>query len=1055
VASPPPWHLLCERVGNVSRGTKGTAKRVPGLWTDHRPRISPVTTIGVLGQVRVGVGAEEHAVSGHAGRLLAALVLYRLRGRSVDRHQLIEVLWPDHPPTTANSALHVHLSRVRRELDGGSATVVRDGVGYRLEVADEEVDLLAFLAEADRARALLASGEAHGAVEVLDKALGRWSGRPFEPFDDEELFATAAHELAAARADAEDDLIAAWLAAGVGRAPLPKLRSLADAEPLRERRWVALATAMAGRGQRTDALRACESARRHLAEVGLEISEELRNLQHRLLVDGPTDPLPQVPASGNLAAPLVELVGRDSELDELGELLSTSRLLTLHGPPGVGKSTLARTVGDRYRDRFPDGVWDVDLSVVDQGSLVASAVAEVLGVRAGEQGDGGVISRVVQRLAGRSTLVVLDNCEHVAEAVVELIAPVLAAVRDVRVITTSRVVLGLPGEHVVTLRPLGVPARTDDADTARDAPAVQLLERCVTRAGAECPNHDVMAALARRLDGLPLGIELVAGWLRTLPGDVLLDLLDEDPSSSSAQWIEGPPALQQTLERSVDRLSDTAVRVYRCMGVLAGAADLEAIAAVSDFPADVLPAALRELVDASLIVADRHGAAVRYRMLFVVREDAGARLRGLEGEAGARARHTEHFRSRIGSLWRRICSPEAEAALVALDPLVPDVRRALHAAIEERDLDAATDLGCGLHHYLAERGTHEERRFWLEQVAAVALEQSGHPRAPMALALSVLASGTLAQAWNARDRAEQALVLSGDADPETKALVGAAVVLARGWRHDDLEGFVALCEQAREWARQAGLVEYEAVALRTAGLMCAMLRDSARGIPMIEQAVALLRRRGSPSALGASLMHLGLAHYAAADHDSSQSAMTETAAVCAGCGNRRDELHARMLLTRIAVERGDAPADLDEQIRWLIEQFALVGDRGCKASAMRVLATTPLARGDRAGRSRLLLDARAEALEAGNHGEVAVCHIYLAELLAEGGDHVGAARLLGPIASIAARGGVAPARDDRRVLREVRRRIDEAIGEERHRQEAVRGAETDASGVLAALESRG
>lgn len=234
-----------------------------------------------------------------------------------------------------------------------------------------------------------------------------------------------------------------------------------------------------------------------------------------------------------------------------------------------------------------------------------------------------------------------------------------------------------------------------------------------------------------------------------------------------------------------------------------------------------------------------------------------------------------------------------------------------------------------------------------------------------------------------------------------------------------------------------------------------MLGDGARGIPMIEQAVALLRRKGSPSALGASLMHLGLARYAAADLEEAQSTMVEAAAVCAACGNRRDELHARMMLVRIAVDSGDAPTDLAEQIRWLMKQFALVGDRGCKASAMRALANTPGACADPAGRLRMLLDARAEALEAGNHGEVAICHIYLAELLVEGDDHVSAAQLLGPISIIAQRGGVPPAAGDRRVLRAVRRRIDEAIGEQRRRHEAERGRETEAFEVLASLEARG
>jgi len=355
-------------------------------------------------------------------------------------------------------------------------------------------------------------------------------------------------------------------------------------------------------------------------------------------------PLPPLVAP----APLTSFVGRDGQADNVAAALAAHRLVTLHGPAGVGKSRLAQEVARVVRARFPDGVWWVDLTVVNHELEVPARVAHSLGVSAilGTP----VETALVTYLEHRQLLLVLDNCEHVAQASGELIQAVLQAAPGLRVLATSRLFLGLPGEARWEVPPLTLPREQDDETSTAACDAVALLQQCRGR-HVDDPSVETLAEVGRlchRLDGLPLAIELAAAHTQQMTIREILDQLGREELESQTPSGKRHASLAQAIDWSYDELDSSTQRLFDRLSVFPGdfdAAAVDAIAAdMASLALDGARTHLATLVGACLVEANPLDAVTRYRLLFVMREFAGARLAERGETDAARGAFADHYR---------------------------------------------------------------------------------------------------------------------------------------------------------------------------------------------------------------------------------------------------------------------------------------------------------------------------------------------------------------------------------------------------------------------------
>lgn len=572
------------------------------------------------------VGARLHA-------LLAALVL-EPRGMTVA--QLVEQVWEDDPPANPAKALQVVVSRAR---SATAAEVVElTGTGYRLGLRPDEVDVLALGLQVARARESLAAGDAVAAAEQAE-AVRSW---PEPPVDDATGPLARLRALAARTLDAADDLLGRALARqGRHAEALPLLEAAAD-------RWrdnagvlIDLLRSMAAIGGPAVALGRYESYRHDLAErLGIDPAPELQRLHRELLAaDDPVRTGLRYDAAG--------LLGRDQDLARLRSALATSRLVTVLGPGGIGKTSIAQVLA---RETTVPHVHVVELVGVGAGDDVVVAVGAALGVRGSvtsrhaltpaQQAD--VRSRLAQELDGAPTLLVLDNCEHVLEPVAALVAFLLATTRDLQVLATSRAPLRLSAERAVPLSQLST---------------VDSVELFVRRATATRPDAvlepEGVRAVVDRLDGLPLAVELAAARVRTMTVAEVAKALD-DRFATLRSRDRGTPERHRTLEAVIawswDLLAPDERRALAWLSVFQDGFDRPTAAAVlGPQGSDLVDA----LVEQSLLVLAEDGGTARFRALETIREFAGVQLArsGRAAEAGqAQRRWAQELADRCGDL---------------------------------------------------------------------------------------------------------------------------------------------------------------------------------------------------------------------------------------------------------------------------------------------------------------------------------------------------------------------------------------------------------------------
>ncbi|TCP55004.1 putative ATPase [Tamaricihabitans halophyticus] len=689
--------------------------------------------IEVLGPVRLSAepGAPVEVAERHLRLLLAALVA--ANGEPVSTDALIDRLWGESLPANPKKVLRAKLSRLRAVLDkaqpGAREFLTHAGGGYRLTVPSDVVDAGRFQHAIERARG---ATDGQRKIDGLTEALELWRGEPYGDIADEIWLAPAVAQLRKLRGDALEILVESLVQQGAPEKALSYADGLVAEHATREGLITALMLALYQVGRQHEALAMYESLRHRLAEdLGIDPSPHIRELHGQILRQDPAltrtpGPKPDTAVHArrtNLPAETTPLIGREREGEQVTALLAESRLVTLTGIGGVGKTRLALRLAHDQAAHFTRGAWFIELTELttttgDQlGSGERIAALAVTTMELSDQlSTAGSMGRLRQALGAHSTLLVLDNCEHVAAEAAVFVAELLRQVPSARVLATSREPLGLPEEQRFDVGALS----TESTASGETSAAVELF---IARAKASDPDvaldaHTTaaIAELCRRLDGLPLALELAAGRIRGLSVHDLLARLS-DRLNLLRRPGRGVPRRQQTLRGMIDwswsLLEEAEQTVLRRLAIHPGTLSLaaaEVICADDTYDTDqpvVRPSDVADvligLVDRSMVNTVHTPAGVRYGLLESISTYAEEKL----DEAGERAafaqRHLHYYLDLAREADEHIRGPAQRHWLTRLESERNQLRHAFDTAVSAKDGHSAVAMAV--------------RTFWYQWIA--------------------------------------------------------------------------------------------------------------------------------------------------------------------------------------------------------------------------------------------------------------------------------------------------------------------------------------------------
>ena len=676
---------------------------------------------------------------GRGERALVAVLALAER-RTVPDPTLIEQLWSEgQRPVDPSNALQTRVSKLRRAMAaaGGLNLLTRDGPGYRLDIDPAAVDIHRFAAVTAAARR---AGDAATAISLYDQALATWRAEPLADFDGEPWAAIETTRLVELRLAVVGERAERMLTLGRYEQLAGDLEPVVATFPTRERLVAQLMTALFNAGRQADALELYTTTRELLAdELGVDPSRELRMVMEQILrqdsaitpaasrprqdVDSPR------PTLGNLPLRLTSFVGRDAEVTRGLEALERARLVTFAGPGGAGKTSLGIEVARRAQQLFADGAWLVRLAAVTEPAMLTQAVADGLGTSI----EGGTVARrpqdvLIGQLARREILMVLDNCEHLIDPVARMAQAILERCPGVRILATSREALAVAGEVQLPVGPLPVPTADTPSEAVPDFPAAQLfLDRADTvRPGQTvgAPVLDAVATICRRLDGIPLALELAAA---RLAGMTAMELADRvvDQFAILISGNRTAEARQQTLRNAVnwshDLLTGPEKVLFRRLAVFRGGLTLTAAEDVvtgPDLPRSQVMEILERLVRQSLVVLDETGGHTRYRMLETLRQYATGKLADVGETEALNAAHAAHFLTWGEQAEFGLRGAAQAGWLAVLRTEHANLRAALSWMVRSGQADQAQRLAgsLGLYWHL---GRHLEGREMLQRVLAL------------------------------------------------------------------------------------------------------------------------------------------------------------------------------------------------------------------------------------------------------------------------------------------------------------------------------------------------
>jgi predicted ATPase/DNA-binding SARP family transcriptional activator len=963
----------------------------------------PGLAFGLLGPLTVTVDGRPVELSGTRTRALLALLLVQAN-RVVSADRLIDDLWAGEPTPGATATLQGYVSELRKALAtalGGPAPVDTRRPGYMVRVDPEQLDVLRFERLVERAHVASQNGDGEDVADTLREALALWRGPALADFADEPFARPVAAKLEETRLWALDKRIEAELQSGCHGDLAAELPAIIAEHPLREGLWAQWMLALYRCGRQAEALRAYQDLRRRLRdELAIEPSPALQRLENAILLQDPAlelvpgvtsatprpSPAPS-PAPGpadlgaRLPAHLTRFVGRARELDEAKALLARSRLLTLAGTGGSGKTRLAVRLAAEVAPKFRDGVRFVDLAAVTDPAQVPAALAAALGF----ERRGAEAEDLCAHLADSRALLLFDNCEHVIEAAADLIERILARCGGTKVLATTQEELGIAGEVVWRLLPLSVPPPPHQA-TPNELLASEAVQLFLDRAGVANPGFSYdevglrwVAHICRRLDGIPLAVELAAGLTNVLALDeIALRLHDRFNllTGRSRRTVPRQRTLRAAIDWSYDLLGDSERRLFQRLSVFVGDFSLDAVAGVGGRDGAFLTD-LSALVGKSMVatVPGPLGSR-RYRLLESLRQYGLEMLRSAGAEEDARRAHATHYLEFADAADRKLHGPDAADWSMRVAREFPNLNAALEWCFSGADVELGIELAGALRWWFFPRlGDLALARTWL--LGAV----EGEHDLPPALRL--------------------------------KALV---VLTTIAYGQGDYRWAATWGEEAVSMAEALDDRQELALALMARGGAAAFEGNVARAVECLSRSLQYCDELGDQWGRACVLTFWGTAARRSGDHALARAQLEEAMATFRAMHDEHNQAIPLVQLALLAQQTGD----LEGAARYCEEAFVLarrLGDRQLAHGVLCVSGRAQLAMGNREEARRLLVSSLRSSRGAEHFLVVALAVEGLAVVAAEDGRDDEGARLWGYTESLREARGM-PLTGARRAERE-------------------------------------
>jgi non-specific serine/threonine protein kinase len=771
------------------------------------------------------------------------------RGRVYSQDELLELLWPEMSPEQGIKNLRVRVSQLRNLLgpkrkhgkNSGYILTTKEGYCFNAQAACG-LDTEAMRQHVQAAQASEAAGRWPEALENYQQAVTLYRGDYLaeDPYEEwtlvprerwRELYLLALSHLAECEARL-----------GQYSRAIQHCRRLLELAPCRESfsRQKMLYHHLIG--ERSEALQTYHACVQRLKdELEVEPSPETRELHRQILEDRVVKagyPPLTGPARHNLPALLTSFIGRKQEISAIKQMLKKTRLLTLTGVGGCGKTRLALQVAAQLLDQYPEGIWLVELAALSEPMLVAQATAAPLGLR--EEPQRPLLTTLTDYLKAKKLLLILDNCEHLLAACVELVGALLRNCPHLQILATSREGLGIAGERSWPVGFLSLPdlQRLPSLACLKKYEAIQLFSE---RATAALPNFQMthqnapaVAQICHQLDGMPLAIELAATLTKALSAEQIAQRLSDrfrPVTDDHRTDLPHQQTLRATFDWSYDLLLKQEQMLFRCLSVFAGGFSLQAAEAVcvgEGIEGAEVTKLLVRLTGKSLVTVEAKDGETRYRILETLRQYGHDKLKESGETDYWRRRHLDFFLKLVEEAEPELLGSEQGAWLRRLEPDRDNLRAALESSLKGNNADAALRMAGALWLFWYMRGYWSEGREILDQALATSLESSAEARA--------------------------------------RALTGAGVLT---WQQGDPRKAATLLEESIALWRQAGHQQGLAFSLAALGVMIGAQGERQRASELCEEGLALFRESGDHPGIAFALHNLGLV---AKDHGSYERA---------------------------------------------------------------------------------------------------------------------------------------------------------------------------------------
>ncbi len=908
--------------------------------------------VRLLGKFGALLDGKSIAIASRPAQSLFAYLILNA-GTSHRREKLAGLLWPDSLEETARDNLRHSLWRVRKALSSpaSSAYLLADDLSITFNSSAEYwLDTAELEKLSDSA-----------SVDELLNVLSEYQGELLPGFYDEwvllerdHLYSIFEHHMARLMSLLQEERrwldILDWGERWIKLGQKPELA------------YRALMSAHAAKGDMSNVAAAYERCVKSLREIGVVPSEQTRSLYEKLkagreggesAVAVPTKEKPAVPPKTNLPIPLTSFIGREREMEEVKNLISTTRLLTLTGSGGIGKTRLAIQAAKELTKSYKDGIWWVELAPVTENRLVPEAVAQVLGVR--ELPGLPLSNSLKQFLQQKQALLILDNCEHVIDPCAQLAEDLLTHCERLKILATSREALGITGEMILQVPPLSFPtlARATQFQDLKEFESIRLFAE---RAALVHPNLALTAEnvaavtqICHRLDGIPLAIELAAARIKALSVDEIASRLDDRFSllaQGSRTALPRHQTLRALIEWSDDLLSESERILWRRLSVFIAGWTLDAAHSVSAdeiVPRSQVLELLSHLVDKSIVIVEERKGQTRYRMLETIRQYGLEKLESSSEFAQMHRNHLALFLQVAQNATSKLLTVEQNRWFAELDSEFGNLRSALEWAMNN-DAVNALRLAASLGQYWEVRGYIAEGRATLSEALA---HSQDAPKDVLSDALRWMGKFTARQGdyVRAKELLEESLGLSRDLS-DKRGIVSALHNLGMV---SSLQGDYAAArdsyEAALALAKEIGHIREIASLTTSLGNVANYMDDYPTARKYQEESVNLFRELGDKFGLFIALNNLGLVLEQQADRSGAKHHYEESIATAYELGEKNLVAYALNGLAHLLYLENER-AEAERYYRESLVLSEEIGEKRCIAYCLEGFAKLALKYGD-------------------------------------------------------------------------------------------------------------